>query len=201
MKKNISVSGLTKNQRLKKLEKIKTKYQKKGYVFIEYIDNGITKSIAIFEISEENLKKNKSTLYKNISIFFVILIAISFFINSDNNDGTNMVEENKIENKYAKLLEENSELIGIRDITKSELGDKWPFKFDNAIISCYKDNIAIMPVVTVNKKSYGLTGWADTRYGQEDINSMNEIWLKDPKKEGLYIDLSLITKKASELCN
>jgi len=50
MKKNISVSGLTKNQRLKELEKIKTKYQKKGYVFIEYIDNGITKSIAILSL-------------------------------------------------------------------------------------------------------------------------------------------------------
>jgi hypothetical protein len=94
MKKNISVSGLTKNQRLKELEKIKTKYQKKGYIFIEYIDNGMTKSIAIFEISEENLKKNKSTLLKKSVIFFMVLAAIIYFsINSnDYNNNTTLNE-------------------------------------------------------------------------------------------------------------
>jgi hypothetical protein len=137
MKKNISVSGLTKNQRLKELEKIKTKYQKKGYVFIEYIDNGMTKSIAIFEISEENFKKEKFTLYKNISIFFVILIAISFFINSDNNDGSNIVEEKKIE-----IIDEKEYTIDSIYLNKNI--------FDKEIQSAFKNKRNTAEAVFIN---------------------------------------------------
>lgn len=83
MKKNISVSGFTKNQRLQELEKIKSKYEKKSYVFLEYIDDGITNSIAIFEVDEQTLKNEKNTTKITIGIIVVSIIAFIFISSND----------------------------------------------------------------------------------------------------------------------
>lgn len=96
MKKNIPVAGITKNQRLKELEKIKKKYEKKGYSFIEYIDDGITKSIAIFEVSDVVAKKDKSSLIKNSLIFLILIISILyFFTNSNDYDKNTIIKDMK----------------------------------------------------------------------------------------------------------
>ncbi len=79
MKKDIVVGGFTKEQREKNLEKIKEKHSKKGYKFLEYIDNGTLKSVAVFEVDELYLKKEKQ---KNLYIYagFFLLVSIYLFI-------------------------------------------------------------------------------------------------------------------------
>lgn len=81
-KKNISVAGFTKNQRTKELEKIKKKYSKKGYEFVEYIDDGVTKSIAIFEVDDSILKKEKSR--KLITMGIIVMIFAFLIYPKDN---------------------------------------------------------------------------------------------------------------------
>lgn len=82
MRKDIVVGGFTKEQRVSNLEKIKIKYNKKGYKFIDYIDNGTLKSIAIFEVEQSIIKKEKS---KNLYIYsgFFLLISIYLFVKSN----------------------------------------------------------------------------------------------------------------------
>lgn len=79
MKKKIVVGGFSKEQREKELEKIRTKYSKKGYEFINYIDNGALKSIAIFEVDEEKVRKEKATNLILLGIFFMALAGIMFY--------------------------------------------------------------------------------------------------------------------------
>ena len=76
---------------------------------------------------------------------------------------------------------------------------KWPFSYDEAILKCYKDDVGEAPLVVINGKSYGLTGYADNMYGAKDINAINEVWLKD-ESSGLMIDLGPITDEAKTLC-
>ena len=82
MKKNIVIGGYTKEQREKNLEKIKEKHTKKGYIFLEYIDNGTLKSIAIFEVDDQIIKKEKS---KSLFIYagFFLLLSIYLFIKAE----------------------------------------------------------------------------------------------------------------------
>jgi len=79
MQKNIAVGGFTKEQRENNLEKIKTKYAKKGYKFLSFKENGALKSIAVFEVDENILKKEKAkSLYIVAGIF--ILLSIYLFV-------------------------------------------------------------------------------------------------------------------------
>lgn len=79
MRKEIVVGGFTKEQREKNLEKIKEKYSKKEYQFLEYIDNGTLKSVAVFEVDEIALKKEKQ---KNLYIYagFFMLLSLYLFL-------------------------------------------------------------------------------------------------------------------------
>jgi hypothetical protein len=79
MKKNIVVGGFSKEQREKELEKIKLKYSKKGYKFLNYIDNGALKSIAIFEVDESILRKEKS-IQLIITGGLFLLLALALYI-------------------------------------------------------------------------------------------------------------------------
>ncbi len=82
MRKEIAVGGFTKEQREKELEKIKIKYSKKAYRFIDYVDNGTLKSVAVFDVDEEVLRKDKA---KNLFIaagFFLLIAAILFIKSS-----------------------------------------------------------------------------------------------------------------------
>lgn len=73
MKKNIDIVGFTQKQRLEELERAKEKYTKKGYTFVDYTDNGVTKSFATFEIDEANIKQGSGLFVK---IFFGIIVCI-----------------------------------------------------------------------------------------------------------------------------
>lgn len=86
-----------------------------------------------------------------------------------------------------------------KEIKKSEYGNKWAFTTDTAKLICYKDGDTNSPVVVVDGKPYGLTGFADGEHGQSDINAINAVWLKD-RTTGLNVDLSPFTKEALKLC-
>jgi len=172
-KKTITVSGFTKDQREKDLEKIKKKYEKNGYVFVEYIDDGMTKSTAIFEVDEAILKKEKlvKMVLTIVIVFFIALISFS----SSGNE---------------------------KKITKEEYGDKWAFTYDEAVLKCYKDGDIKSPVIELNGIPYGLTGFADNKYGQSDLNALNKYWLEDtrPYMKGTHISISIFSEDALKLC-
>lgn len=77
MKKNIVVGGFNKDQRKKNLENIKDKYSKKGYKFLEYIDNGRLKSIVVFDVDENIVRKEKQkTLYLFAGFFLLLSVYL-----------------------------------------------------------------------------------------------------------------------------
>ena len=78
MQKEIVVSGFTKEQREQNLEKIKTKFTKRGYKFLKYIDNGTLKSVAVFDVDEKILRKEKSRSLYIMSAFFLLLSLYLF---------------------------------------------------------------------------------------------------------------------------
>ncbi|RXK07000.1 hypothetical protein [Halarcobacter bivalviorum] len=79
MKKQIVVGGFSKEQREKELEKIKKKYSKKGYKFLNYLENGALKSVAVFEVDEAIIKKEKATNLILLGIFFMAVAAIMYY--------------------------------------------------------------------------------------------------------------------------
>lgn len=77
--KNIVVGGFTKEQREKELVRVKNKYEKKGYKFIKYLDNGTLKSIAVFEVSASIIRKERSAQLVVLGAGFLIISAILYF--------------------------------------------------------------------------------------------------------------------------
>lgn len=77
--KNIVIGGFTKEQREKELEKTKDKLLKKGYKFLKFEEKGALKSVAIFEVNEAILKKEKSMQLIVIGVGFMIIAAILYF--------------------------------------------------------------------------------------------------------------------------
>ena len=78
MQKEFVVGGFTKEQREKELEKVKEKYLKKGYKFLKYIDNGTLKSVAVFDVDEAQIRKEKSKNLILLGIFFLVISAIMY---------------------------------------------------------------------------------------------------------------------------
>lgn len=76
--KQIVVGGFSEAQRKKELEKVKVKYEKKGYKFLKYIDNGALKSVAVFEVDESILRKEKSAQLIVAGIGFMVIAAILY---------------------------------------------------------------------------------------------------------------------------
>lgn len=87
-----------------------------------------------------------------------------------------------------------------KTIYKKDYGDKWAFKSDSAILKCYKDGDIKSPVVIVDDIPYGLTGFADNKYGQSNLNAFKSVWLKDKNNAGLMVSTGLFQKEATELC-
>ena len=85
MRKNINIAGFTQKQRLDELERIKTKYEKKGYKYIDYTDNGMTKSFATFEIDEANIKQG-SGIFKKIFLGIIVVIIVLIIIAPSDNE-------------------------------------------------------------------------------------------------------------------
>ena len=78
MKKLIVVGGFTEEQRLKELEKLKTKLSKKGYKFLGYEEAGSLKSTAVFEVDETVLRKEKSMKLIVVGVGFMVVALILF---------------------------------------------------------------------------------------------------------------------------
>ena len=68
--KKVSIGGLTKNGRMKDLERNKTRLSSKGWTFIEYHDEGMSKSFAKFE--RESPEKKPVTRKQLIIVFGVL---------------------------------------------------------------------------------------------------------------------------------
>lgn len=77
--KNIVIGGFTKEQREKELEKTKTKLGKKGYKFLKFEEKGTLKSVAVFQVDETILKKEKSMQLIVVGIGFLVVAAILQF--------------------------------------------------------------------------------------------------------------------------
>ncbi|MGA1933194.1 hypothetical protein ACH5BF_10825 [Arcobacter sp. YIC-464] len=77
--KNIVIGGFTKEQREKELEKTKAKLSKKGYKFLKFEESGALKSVAVFEVDEAILKKEKSMQLIVVGVGFMIVAAILYF--------------------------------------------------------------------------------------------------------------------------
>lgn len=77
--KSIVVGGFSQEQRKTELEKVKAKYEKKGYKFLKFVDNGVLKSVAIFEVDEAILRKEKSAQLIVAGIGFMVIAAILYF--------------------------------------------------------------------------------------------------------------------------
>ncbi|WP_419768548.1 hypothetical protein [Arcobacter sp.] len=128
MKKTVSITGLTKAQREEDLERIKKKLEKKGYVFIEYIDDGITKSNAIFEVDEIIVKKEFVKKAKIWGIVIIVIAIIVFFSSPsyDNQKETTL--------KDARTLPVNTLKTVASDYVKGkELSSEYNNKFYNCL--------------------------------------------------------------------
>jgi hypothetical protein len=146
---------------------------KKSYNFEEYIDNGVTKSNTIFEGDQDVRKKGK----RNKIIITIIILSI--FILASLSGAEN----------------------GLK-ITKAEYGDKWAFIYDEAVLKCYKDDDIKSPVIELKGIPYGLTGFADNKYGQSDLNALKKYWIENaqPFKIGTYISVGVFSDDALKLC-
>ncbi len=78
MKKPIAVGGFSIEQRQKNLQKLKTKLAKKGYKFLGYHEAGALKSVAVFEVDESVLRKEKSMKLIVIGVGFMVVALILF---------------------------------------------------------------------------------------------------------------------------
>ena len=92
---------------------------------------------------------------------------------------------------FANLFSEDESEVNSKKITKTEYGNKWAFKQDEAILKCYTDGDIKSPVVELDGIPYGLTGFADNKYGQSDINAMNKHWLDNPVYKGMKVDIGI----------
>ena len=77
-KRNIVVGGFSKEQRQKELEKVKTKYSKQGYKFLNYIENGALKSVAVFEVDQTIIRKERSQQLIVVGLGFLLISAILY---------------------------------------------------------------------------------------------------------------------------
>lgn len=180
--KELSVStAFSEDGRKKNLEKLKVKMAKDNWMLDNYTDGGMTKASRATFKRDVKYANDKKVISKGIKVLIVSVSVILFFIfigiNSD-----------KVENKQVKIIH------------KAEYGKNWAITSDTATLKCYKDNDIKSPVIIVNGVTYGLTGFADKKYGQSDLKAFNKIWLKD-KETGANINLSSFTQDALKLCN
>lgn len=69
---------------------------KKSYVFLEYIDDGVTNSIAIFDADESILKNERTTTKIAIGIIAAIIIAFIFIPGDDKSSGSDSLESKSL---------------------------------------------------------------------------------------------------------
>jgi RNA polymerase subunit RPABC4/transcription elongation factor Spt4 len=120
-------------------------------------------------------QKNPTVNMGKTFIGFVAIVAIiSYFMSGDIQDKT---------------------------IYKADYGDRWAFTTDEAKLACFVDEVGISPVIILDGKRFGLTGYADNKYGQGDLNAINKYLLKDKSiRSGVYKDLGIFTREAKALC-
>ena len=126
--------------------------------------------------------KNIKTKEKGIAIALFIVIAIIFLKPPE------PIEKKETATRYERV------------VTKKEFKDKWPLTVDNAVIACIKDSVGKEPLVIINGEPYGLTGFADAKYGQNNIQALDKYLAKNPKFKDLHKGLGVITDEALKLC-
>lgn len=164
MKKNIQVSGFTKSQREKDLEKIKNKYEKKGYQFIEYIDDGALKSFALFEVDETIIKQEKKNrlIFWGIAIVVIIILIIPKEENFDNYKDTTLKEAQSL--NLTKLKNIASSYVETKNLPES-YNKKFYDCLGNLI---YEKNESF----TLEK----MLGWCYEDYTNSNNNQMDEYY-------------------------
>ncbi len=196
IKKTISVSGLTKKQREKDLIKVRAKYEKKGYVFFEYIEDGITKSTAIFNVDESILKKDKKN--KIISaVAFIIIISLIIFSPEAKKHPNSIAIENLLKtNKQAKkmflsTLEDTSNYY----VQQKKISETYNKKFYNCLGQMIWDKSENLTINT-------MLDWCYQDYNKTPKHKMKQYYNTAMLREdfsswdGSYRPLEKLIKKA-----
>ncbi len=124
-------------------------------------------------------QKNPTVKTRDVILGFVVIsIVIAIFMSFGDDD----------------VSRANSKVIN-----KQDYGEKWAFTTDTAILKCYNDDGIESPVIILDGKQFGLTGFADSMHGQNNINAINKYWLRN-EKLGINKDLGIFTEEALELC-
>ena len=154
-----------------------------GFLFLS---GNFISSIAIWIASAGIIpfKQNKKmgVKEKSIAVTFLIVIAVIFL----------KAPEPTVKKEVITRHE--------RVVTKKEFKDKWPLTVDNAVIACIKDSVGKEPLVIIHGEPYGLAGFADAQYGQNNIQALDKYLAKNPNFKGLHKDLGAITDEALKLC-
>lgn len=90
--------------------------------------------------------------------------------------------------------------VKVKYVTKAEYGEKWPFTFDDGLISCIKGGVFIADGKTLVK--YPLTGLSMTymRNGMVLARPLEEVWLPNPKNPGAKINVNPFIDEGLKLC-
>jgi CRISPR/Cas system-associated endoribonuclease Cas2 len=177
--KEVNVStAITEDGRKKKLEKLKDKMIKDNWIFDSYFDGGMTKTSRATFKRDLKYSDGKKDMTKGVKILLISSAIVLFFI----------------------VIGISGDSTDTKIIHKAEYGTKWAITTDTATLKCYNDNGIKSPVIIVDGVTYGLTGFADNKYGQSDLKAFHKIWLKD-NTTGANINLSSFTDDALKLCD
>ena len=80
-------------------------------------------------------------------------------------------------------------------ITKAKYGDRWPLSVDRGTIECVGAGAVLFHA---DGNTYAVNGWATSTTDYPDIR---EIWLDDPAKPGLKINIDSIISRGLSLCD
>jgi hypothetical protein len=180
--KEVNVStAITEDGRKKKLEKLKDKMIKDNWIFDSYFDGGMTKTSKATFKRDIKYTDGKKDMSKGIKVLIISASIVLLFILIGLSGGDS-------DNKQSKTIH------------KAEYGTKWAITTDTATLKCYNDNGIKSPVIIVDGITYGLTGFADNKYGQSNLKAFHKVWLKD-NNTGANINLSSFTDDALKLCD
>jgi hypothetical protein len=162
--KKINVAGFTKDLRLEELEKIKTKYSKKGYNFIDYSDDGITKSFATFEVDDKTLARDN---LKKVAIWAVVIIIIGIWAMPDSPTYDNYKDTTLKDAKRLKLTQ-------LKDISSSYVESKEiPSSYNQKFYDCLGNLIYDKDETFTIEK---MLGWCYEDYTLSSNNQMKEYY-------------------------
>lgn len=167
MRKEIPVIEFSEEKRLQELEKVKAKYEKRGYVFVEYIEKGKANSVAVFEVDEAILKKESKK--RNIILGIITIAVLWFIFAPEQSPEEQMQEQSKKtlqETKRLPLekLEKYSTLYAI----SKDIDPAYYSKF----YSCIGEHLFSKSETLLLEE---ISQWCERDTKREDYNSMNYV--------------------------